>query len=305
MGRSLIESSLKLDPKLAGAHEELGFLDFEKGDDAAAESEWKQALELDPTRSRALFALSMSGPSFASQTSAELLATQHKLRHVTELAPEYAPAFVELALLEWRQGSVQQAYKDAHQAETLEPWRAGYRLLTGRILLAGHQPALAASYSRYVATQYFGPDHNEAVDLWKTIPVAQQGDGPPLTLDLPSGAEVARGTVTAVSCGGEGKPNKFTVTVLPDVPTGAPPLTLSGGKSFMSGFSDTLWWGEDHFSVCHHLTGLSTLVAYKPQGPAGGDLLDLEVRDALPNPSGPAASTPVKTSAAAVPPVAP
>jgi hypothetical protein len=51
----------------------------------------------------------------------------------------------------------------------------------------------------------------------------------------------------------------------------------------MIGFSDTLWWGEDHFSSCYHLAGHAAVLAYKPQGPQGPELVDLEVRDDLPD----------------------
>ena len=289
-GSALLEKSLALDPKLAGTHEELGFLDFDKGDDIAAQEQWKQALALDPDQPRALFALTMSGPAISGQSPEQLRVTQHTLQHVTELAPHFAPAFVELALVEWRQGAVQAAYKDAHQAEVLEPWRAGYRLLTGHILLQGHQPALAATYARYVAGQWFGPDHNEAVDLWKAVPAAQQGDGPPMVLDVPAGAELARGTIASIACNNDGKAGHLAVSLTPEKP-GAPVLTFTSEKSFSSGFSDTLWWGEDHFSLCHHLTGLSALVAYKPHGTNAGELLSLEIRDVLPDAEGrPAAS---------------
>jgi hypothetical protein len=73
--------------------------------------------------------------------------------------------FVELALIQWRLGHINPAYKSALVAETLEPWRAEYHLLTGYILLQGHQPKVAEGYARTVATRWPGSDHDEAVDL--------------------------------------------------------------------------------------------------------------------------------------------
>lgn len=304
-GRALLEESVAFDAKLAGAHEELGFLDFDKGDDVSAQQEWKQALALDPDQPRALFALTMSGAAISAQSPDQLRITQHTLQHVTELAPRFAPAFVELALIECRQNSVQQAYKDAYQAETLEPWRAGYRLLMAHILLQGHQPALAASYSRYVAGQWFGPDHNEAVDLWKAVPAAQQGDGPPLVLDVPAGTELARGTITSTTCNSDGKAGHLSVSLAPESPAGAAPLSFSSEKSLSSGFSDTLWWGEDHFSLCHHLAGLAALVAYKPHGAEGGELLSFEIRDILPDAKGGPAVSVMEAAGATLPSATP
>ncbi len=309
-GRSLIEQAIALDPRLAGAHEELGFLDFDAGQDEPAQGEWHQALALDPALPRSLFAVTMSGKPLGAQAPDELRATQATLEKVTTLAPRFAPAYVELALTEWRLNAIQQAYNDAHQAETLEPWRAGYHILTGHILLRGNQPALAAAYSRYVATHWFGPDHDEAVELWEAVPTAQRGDGPALALDMPPAVEVAHGTLTSVSC--DSAPGgKVSVTLMPDgtpgKPAGAQPLTFSSNGRMMVGFSDTLWWGEDHFSLCHHLAGHPAVLAYKPGGSGAGELVDLEVHDNLPSTpppvpaSAPAAGTTAKAEAASSP----
>jgi tetratricopeptide (TPR) repeat protein len=277
LGRSRIEKALALDPKLAGAHEELGFLEFREGKDAEAVKEWQQAVDLDPTRARSVFAVAMSGKPLRAESPQELRIMEGTLQHVLELSPGFAPAYVELGLVEWRLGSMQKAYEDVRKAEQLEPWRAGYHILAGRILLAGHQPLLAAKSSRLVADRWTGPDHNEAVDLWEAVPVSDRGDGTPLALDMPTGAKVERGTLTELTCGSApGEPMLLTLT--PETP-GAAPLTFKSDGRFMVGFSDSFWWGEDHFTTCHHLTGHTAIVAYKPEDK---HVLDLEVRDDLP-----------------------
>ena len=304
-GRALIEQALTLDPKLAGAHEELGFLDFQAGLDDDARREWSAALAIDPALPRSLFAMTMSSqsqstpsPLFASsgqQTPAQLRATQTTLRRITELSPLFAPAYVELALVEWRLHSMQQAYADAQKAEALEPWRAGYHLVTAGILLQGNQPKFAANYSRYVAEHWFGPDHNEAVELWQTVPAAMREPGTPLTLDLPPAATVVHGTLTEMRC--ESDPGKahLHITLAPDGPADQKPLTFTSDGRIRIGFSDSFWWGEDHFSPCHHLEGHRAVLAYNPQNPDGSQLLEVEVRDTLPTsaiPPQPAASLP-------------
>lgn len=284
-GRVLIEKSISLDPNLAAAHEELGFLDFEKGDDESATKEWKQALALNPSLHRSLFALTMTGPlsgRVETKSIEQLRAAQQTLQHVTQLAPRFAPAYAELALVEWQLDSMQQAYKDAHEAETLEPSRPGYRLLTGHILLRGNQPAVAASYARYVADHWFGPDRDEAVDLWRAIPADKRGDGAPLTMKIPDGADIARGRLLAISCS-DSPGKKFTVTLLPDQPANAKPLTVVAGGGFYTDFSDIFWWGEDHYSACHHLAGNPGVVVYKPQGPQGPQLIRVDIREDLPD----------------------
>lgn len=282
-GRLMLQKAVELDPKLAGAHEELGYAAFEQGKDEAAVYEWKQAITLDPTLARSQFALVMMGKPLAAQTDNELRGTQAALRQITTLAPGFAPPYVELALVEWRLHNMQQAYADARKAETLEPWRAGYRLLTARILLHGSQPAVAANYSRYVAGHWFGPDHDEAVDVWNELPPDSRGDGPALALDIPAGAQTVRGTVTGITCSDNPESAKLTVTLQPAEPADAKPLRFQSDGRLMMGWSDTLWFGSDHFSLCHHLEGHPALAAFKPEA-GGAHLVDLEIRDELPQP---------------------
>jgi tetratricopeptide (TPR) repeat protein len=280
LGRARIEKALALDPKLAGAHEELGFLEFREGKDAEAVKEWQQAVDLDPARARSVFALAMSGTPISAMPLQQLQAMQGALQHVIDLSPEFAPAYVEMGLVDWRLGQMTKAYHDVQKAEHLEPWRAGYHILAGRILLNGHQPKIAAQYSHFVAERWTGPDHNEAVDLWNDVPASDRGDGAALALEMPAGAKVERGTLTELTCGsGPGVPMILTLT--PEKP-GAEPLTFKSEGRFQIGFSDSFWWGEDHFTLCHHLTGHPAIVAYKPEDK---HLLDLEVRDDLPLPT--------------------
>ena len=281
LGRARIEKALTLDPKLAGAHEELGFLEFRAGKDAEAVKEWQQAVDLDPTRARSVFALAMSGTPIIAMSPQQLQTMQGTLQHVIELSPEFAPAYVEMGLVEWRLDLMTKAYNDVRKAEQLEPWRAGYHVLTGRILLNGNQPALAAKFSRFVAERWNGPDHNEAVDLWNDVPASNRGDGVALALEMPVGTKVARGTLTELTCGSGPGTTPMTLTLTPYMP-GATPLTFKSDGRFMVGFSDSFWWGEDHFTTCHHLTGHPAIVAYKPED---NHLLDLEVRDDLPLPA--------------------
>jgi hypothetical protein len=232
----------------------------------------------------------MSGPPLKQQTPQQLEQTQHALEAITVKAPKFAPALVELALILWRQGQIDSAYNISLAAEKLEPWRAEYHLLTGHILLQGHQPALAAEDARQVASRWPGSDHDEAVDLWNQVPPAMRGDGPPLTLTLPPDATVARGTILSTYCS---KTTGLTVVLQPTDPS-TPPLNLFATGPFENGFADTLWVGEDHYTPCYHLAGLPALVAYKPSADGLAKLLVFEVRDDLPtsNPPAPAPKAP-------------
>lgn len=299
--RRLIEQALALDPNLAGAHQSLGFLEFREGDDADARLQWAQAFKLDPTLELSLFAGTMSAGSLDEQSVAQLAGTRAAMEHVVALNPAFAPAWVELSLIAWKQGSMLTAYQDAQRAEALEPWRAGYHLLTGEILLHGGHPDLAAQYARYVAKRWTGPDHDEAVDLWNQVPAAQRGSEPPLNYDIANGFSVARGVVLSETCGKIGDANAFDVEL--QTADGSRPLRFTSKGALMIGFSDTLWWGEDHFSPCHHLAGHPALLVYAPgAGGNPGTLVDMEIRDALPGaPAAEGASQSKAVSAAFLP----
>lgn len=55
-------------------------------------------------------------------------------------------------------------------------------------------------------------------------------------------------------------------------------------KSMEGGFEDTLWYGKDHFSFCHHLEGRRAEIIFKSLAgkPGGGEILRLRVCDDLP-----------------------
>ena len=196
-----LEKAVALNPELAGPHEELAYLAWAQGQDDKAREQWQTAVKLDPTRYRSTFALLMSDKPLRQQSDEQLAATLAALEKINVIAPKFAPALVEQSLIKWRQGHLNDAYKLARSAEKLEPWRAGYRLLAGNILLRGNQPAVAAGYARMVADRWPGSDHDEAVDLWNQLPAANRdATGAPMTLLLPQNATQVRGTIVSTAC---------------------------------------------------------------------------------------------------------
>jgi hypothetical protein len=70
--------------------------------------------------------------------------------------------------------------------------------------------------------------------------------------------------------------------------------TFRGTSSYVIGYSETLWFGKDHFTPCHHLDGLRAIVRYKPatEKQTSGEWVELELREDL-------LATPDKSSAPA------
>ncbi len=276
--RPLVKQALTDDPKLGLAHEENGFLLFADGEDGAAAEEFSQAYALDPSLYLSPFAKTMLSPIATSTVPADEEAFHAALLQVISLDRQFAPAYIQLARLAIRQNDLASALALSRKAEELEPWRAGYHLLTGQILLRMGKATQAAQYAEFVAKHWSGPDRNEAVELWNAIPATQRPAGVPLVeqFTLPD-IKRAEGTIQSTACGGKDQP--WTMVIRSDGPS----LTFHVKGRFEFGFSDTLWYGEDHFSTCRHLDGLRAIVRYHPVANANyiGDAVEVEVRDDL------------------------
>jgi hypothetical protein len=96
--------------------------------------------------------------------------------------------------------------------------------------------------------------------------------------DAPEGS-VASGTIAEVKCE-EKKPLDMSLKTGDRVLH----LTTEEGKSFRMGFEDTVWFGSDHFSLCHHVQGRQANVIYKPMGEDKGLIEQIRVEDSFPEP---------------------
>ena len=279
-GRALITQAIGLNPKLGGPHEEMGYLLYSEGKDDEARAQWKEAAALDSTLYRARFAYLMTDVPMFKQTVDQQQATLKELRAVLHLNGFFAPAYVEVALLQWQMGNLDGAWRAADEATRMEPWRAGYRMLAGHILLAQGKAAEAAQIARNAAQFAVGTDRDEAVALWMEVPISQRGEGLPLTYDLPPGVKVTHGTLTAFECPSREKSTKFTVSFVPEGLSA--PVVLSGAQHMRFGTADTLYRGERRMEPCQHSTGRNVLIAYKPTESGKGELVWLQMLDNLP-----------------------
>ena len=282
--RASTDAAVANAPKLSLAHEDKGFLLFNEGHDEEALNEFRAATQLDEKNYIALFAQTMISPASKSNSPQDEQQVYDELNQVLALKPDFAPAYVELAKLALRRGQLGVALGLSRRAEQLEPFRSGYHVLSGWIMLWMNRPSEAATEAAYVAQRWFGSDRDEAVELWNRVPPADRhGEELPVTAEPPGKWETAEGSVASVKCDGRA----FALTL--DVGGQARTFKSNG---FPVGFSDTLWVGEDHFSPCFHVQGLRVMVRYKPakDGSYSGDLLYAGFRDDL--------QSPPKTSAA-------
>jgi tetratricopeptide (TPR) repeat protein len=283
--RPLVQQALKNDPKLGLAHEEMGFLLFAEGNEAAALEEFSQACTLDSTLYLSRFAKAMLSPMANSDSAADEAALESEVSQVLSLNPQFAPGYVQLARLDSRKNDLASALAASRKAEQLEPSRAGYHIQSGHILLRMGQFADSSAFAKFVADRWFGPDHDEAVELWNAVPADQRPAGESLTETIPKDTQTVSGVVQSIQCGG---PETMNLVLLADHRS----LTFHRKGQFINGFSDTLWYGADHYDICHNLEGLRAVVRYRPAADASyaGDLAEVEIRDTLPSPSNNAAA---------------
>jgi hypothetical protein len=275
--RAATEQALRDDPNVALAHETLGFLDFADGKDQDADSEFERAYAVDPQRYLSLYYKTMLSSLRTSTAPADELALRAAMYDVLKANPRYAPAFIELALIAARHAELQNAFNLARKAEVLEPSRAGYHLLVGRLLLASGNGQEAGKAATFVADRWRGPDRDEAMELWNDIPAEKRPSDAPQPLDTPPITLTSQGTLTSIVCGGKETGTSLVI----QSPLGAQTFRSSGAHRI--GFSDTLWFGTDHFTLCHHLEGLRAIVEYKPSTNKDltGEWLGLELREDL------------------------
>jgi Tfp pilus assembly protein PilF len=278
--RRLVEQALKHEPGLGIAHEAMGFLDFSEGKDAEALDQFSQAFAADPTLSLSLFAKTMLSPVSTSDAPADLRVFHDSLEKVLAQNPQFGPAYVQLARLWLRKGDLTTALAVSRRAEQLEPMRAGYHLLSGQILLRMGKGTEAATFAKFVAQRWTGPDHDEAVELWNAVPAEQRPPGDDLSVSLPKDIESTEGLVKTVQCSAQDKGPLLTIN------HDGQSLNLRSSNNFAAGFSDTIWYGQDHFNLCHHLEGKRAIARYRPapDGSYTGELSEIEIRDDFPGP---------------------
>jgi Tfp pilus assembly protein PilF len=271
----LVEEALKEDSNLAVAHEEMGFIHFREGKDEDAAREFARVCELDNQRYLSQYFKTMLAAKWKTPEQREVL--HQGLLQTVQINPQFAPAYVQLAMLELADGQDAKALAMSRKAEGLEPSRAGYHLLSGEILLRLKHEKEAAEFAKFVADRWHGPDHNEAVALWNRVPAASKPADNDVAEETEEQSQAVEGKVRSVACSEKGKKE---VTLQ----RGDQTMVFESKGRQLVGFSDTVWYGADHLDLCYHVEGMHAVIRYRP--PVGdeyaGDWLSIELRDELP-----------------------
>ena len=255
--RPRLEQALRENPKSALAHEAVGFLRFVEGKDEETVREFEAALQLDEQLYLSRYYRAMLLPQAHSVDAADRNAHSAELLSVLEMAPKFAPAYVELANVELRQGKLDLALAYALRARTLAPSRAGYHTFVAQILHALGRDTEAASMVKDISERWIEIDRDEAIHLWDSLPQSVRAGVVLTPTPTIAGTQKVTGRIDSIMCNEKEK----TITFVLD---GGAPLTLSNAAAVRVGFSDTIWYGADHMTACHHAEGLTAIIQFKP-----------------------------------------
>jgi tetratricopeptide (TPR) repeat protein len=276
--RAAIHGALHEDANLALAHETLGFMDFIDGKDEEARSEFTKAYAADPHRYLSLYYSTMLSPLAKSTEDADVLNFRAAMYDALKANPAFAPALVELARLMVRQGNYPYALSLARKAESLEPSRPGYHLFVGRILHALGRDEEAVKEASFVGERWRGPAQDEALEVWNSIPAQKRPPDVFVVPEILPGIQTMQGILVSLNCGE--KKQGMLLTIRNSDGT----RSFRGTSSYVIGYSETLWFGKDHFTPCHHLGGLRAIVRYKPspEKQANDEWTELELHEDFP-----------------------
>lgn len=277
-----LSSALKSDPKSTLAHENAGFLYFSQGKDADAAKEFDEAVTLDPSDYLAVYYQAMM--KYHGKTDLDSLSQlDAAIEKVVRLNPRFAPALIVRSQIYVHQRKLQDAFNTSVQAQKLEPDRAGYQTNSAAILLLGHNYPAALKLASSVALRWTASDSAEALAvaaqarrLGNIEQTAEEKTQEDQEMEYAKDTTAVEGVIQSVHCE-KSKPMEMVLQ------SGEKTLKFRGGKSSGVGFSDTVWYGADHFSPCQHIEGMNALVRFVP--PSGSaeenEMRWLEIRDEL------------------------
>jgi tetratricopeptide (TPR) repeat protein len=178
-GHRLLVEALRLEPKLASAHEALGFYHYTENDYMDARREMEEAIRLGGASFMASYLhgkLLLDGSSFSEET---LHAAQNDLDEAVRQNPEYAPAYYWLSLLYAHSPRTQsEAIAAATRATELDRRQIAYLVNLGHLLLNNHREAEARSLGEKVLkAARTAPEQKMAQGLLDQMRVHQAGQG--------------------------------------------------------------------------------------------------------------------------------
>jgi tetratricopeptide (TPR) repeat protein len=170
--REMLEEALKLEPKLAAACESMGLVLMEQDKAEEAKQWYARAVALN---SQSYLANYYYGTSLLKDPRDEAPTSQAEssLRAAIRIAPDFAPAYEALAmLLASRPNTLEEAYRVATAAVSLEPGSVAYRLNAARVLEMMGRADDAVRVAQYAVSIAQTPDERRGAET--DLAMAQQ-----------------------------------------------------------------------------------------------------------------------------------
>lgn len=280
--QAMLEEALRLEPKLAAAHEAMGFFHYQSGDRAAATREFAAAIELDSRNFLVHYYTALqAGPG----VDVDEAAREASLRRAIELNPNFAPAHDALAgALMRNDRNKDEALKLITRAVQLEPGATNYWLNLVQVLLDMNRVKEARRLAEKLSAEARNQEEQQrakmmlrdveqhereeaaAVAVRDKVRADSAGPRPRPQPDQPH----VEGTVTATIC--------RTPAVLE--------VYLDSGSKYKSfdfrklDVFSSVWKPPGDFDVCRQLKGMVVWVFHKPISDArfAGEITALEVK---------------------------
>ncbi len=170
--QEMLEEALKLDPKLAAAHEDMGFLYTQQNKMEEATKWYAQAVALNSQSYLAnyFYAASLLKGKLDDNSAAE---AESCLRAAIKLGPDFAPAYTALGyLLATRHENLDEAYRMTLNAVRLEPGNIHYRLNSAQVLMLMGRAEAAVMVAQRAAAMAKTPE--EQAEASSVLANAQQ-----------------------------------------------------------------------------------------------------------------------------------
>lgn len=310
----LLDEALRLDPKVALAHESMGFLEFLKGDREEAARRFGEAISLDSQSYLVYYYRAMlsteGGHVLDTDDTSQ---TESDLRHAIALNPNFASAYSILAIFEaGDREKWPEALALAKKAVALEPGNSDLQVNLGGVLLhmnrldeAQEAARIAQLGARTPVQRDHADDFLASLEQERRILAGSPNPGEttseaeenhPTKDESPAATETnppnmlpresesrdsaragsAEGNITAVTCSAIRMKMQMSLTL--DVH--GQPLRLGATNVTQIQFLSSDWTPPDRFEPCHDLQGLRARVTFTPgtDTKSGAEIQSIEIR---------------------------
>lgn len=280
--QTLLDRVLRDDPKSASARETMGFLAFRQGKLEEAAKWYDEAVQLDSKSFLAhyYFAAIAINQGKATERAAQV---ESSLRTATQLNPEFAPAFDQLAAFYGMQHkNLEEASMLSLKAIQMEPANVHFRLNRASLMMEMNRPSDAVAVLKNAMQISEKPEESAVIqsqmeniqryqearaqqereerDFEEKIKRDQAEESGPKAAELPDDSRhgpqrTARGTIRGVKCG-------YPATITFKLEAGTKVLELYARNYYKVTYSALNFTPSEELNPCKEIEGMKAKVDY-------------------------------------------